>query len=227
MRACVCVFWKKPAHKLPQLQVRAAEQLGCIKGLAQSPLPGPPRPRSPPRTPALRFPRPSAPCSPPPTARPSGAGKQGLPGPPGGQPPPTLLLCAFRGRGSLILTELEHLRGRVVNSGERAQTAAAGQGAAEPEPAPLLPATRPGARALRPASNLLEGRRAGKAWAAAGTHLPLSPPAGLGARKDGGLPAAAQPGGGAARGERAVVGRASAPGAAAGLKRERRVGAQI
>ena len=48
---CVCVCSGRSAHKLPQLQVRAAEQLGRIQGLAESPLPGPPRPRAPPRTP--------------------------------------------------------------------------------------------------------------------------------------------------------------------------------
>lgn len=117
----------------------------------------------------------------------------------------------------------------VVNSGKRARTAAAGQGAAEaePEPAALLPATRPEARALGQASNLPARRRAGKAGAAARTHLPLRSPARLGARTDGGLTAAAQPGGGAAPGKRAVVGRASAPRAAAGLEGEGREGAQI
>lgn len=123
MCVCVCACESVRALEEACTQTTRAAGKSCraaqgIQGLAQSPLPGPPRPRAPPGTPALRSPRPSAPCSPPPTARPSGAGKQGLPGPPGGQPPPTLLLCAFRVPGSLTLTELEHLRGRVVNSGK-------------------------------------------------------------------------------------------------------------
>lgn len=42
VRVRVCARWKKPAHKLPELQVRAAEQLRASRGSLRAPYQGRP-----------------------------------------------------------------------------------------------------------------------------------------------------------------------------------------
>ena len=155
---CVCVCVRVCVFAFRSLQTSHHHPLCMSKGRGgrQSPLPGPPRLQPSLRTPQLctsldprlMFPTPNRSLSPR-EGRAAGSGRA-IPSSPSSSQA-ALLLGAYRGPpGSGQQDANTHGAGRcrgkgVVNSGKPAGAAAAGR--AEPEPAPLLSATQPGAKA--------------------------------------------------------------------------------